>query len=95
MEQKQKVIEKLDLMKSLIVEKHSEYGNTFKDSSILLKTLYPEGVSTSQYTNFCLVVRILDKIKRVTNCKDSKVRYEAYQDIAGYAILGVSEAETL
>ena len=76
----------------LVDNKQKAYGNAFEKVTEILKVLYPQGVPVYKYQDFLTVVRILDKICRIsslpTNGKDS-MGEEPWKDIMGYALLAI------
>ena len=75
---------------NIVTEKNAAYGDSVATSADFLKLLYPDGVTPEQYGNMLLLVRIFDKQKRIATDKDA-FGENPYKDIAGYAILGVSQ----
>ena len=69
---------------TLLEQKNLEYGSAFEKVSDFLKILFPQGIPPEQYLHAMLVVRIFDKLMRISQgaLKDS------YRDIAGYGVLG-------
>ena len=74
----------------LVTEKNAAYGNSFSQSHKILEVLYPNGVKPEQYRDLLAVARIIDKLFRIATAKRA-LGESPYNDIAGYAILGVSE----
>ena len=76
----------------LVDSKQQAYGNAFEKVTEILKVLYPQGVPVYKYQDFLTVVRILDKICRISslpaNGKDS-MGEEPWKDIMGYALLAI------
>jgi hypothetical protein len=77
---------------SLVEEKNKAYGSSFEKSSEIIKILYPNGVQPDQYTDLLAITRLIDKLFRIATKKDS-FGESPWQDIAGYAILGISKDE--
>lgn len=77
---------------SLVEEKNKAYGSSFEKSSEIIKILYPNGVQPDQYTDLLAITRLIDKLFRIASNKDA-FGESPWQDIAGYAILGVSKDE--
>jgi len=73
----------------LVMEKNKAYGSAFQVSGDVLRLFFPNGVEPHQYQDMLLVARICDKLMRVASKKDA-FGESPYNDIAGYAILGVS-----
>lgn len=76
----------------LLEEKNAAYGNSFDDAGDFLKLLYPNGVQPEQMNDMLCMARIFDKMKRIATNKDA-FGESPYQDIAGYAILGLRRVE--
>lgn len=76
----------------LVEKKNASYGDSITSSEALMKILYPNGVSIEQYKDSLLVVRILDKLKRIATNNDS-FNENPWDDIAGYGIRGSVEFE--
>lgn len=75
----------------LVTEKNKSYGNSFEDSEKFLKILYPNGIPVDNYGDMLCIVRIFDKLKRISTNKplENENNLDAYKDIIGYGILGV------
>jgi len=69
---------------NLVREKNSGYGNAANKTADILKILYPNGISTKDYHDALLLLRVLDKICRIANGQLE----DSWRDIAGYGILG-------
>lgn len=76
----------------LLQDKNAAYGDSFEQSGEILKTLYPDGISTDQMVDALCVVRIVDKLFRLATDKEA-FGESPYRDIAGYAILGTMNHE--
>ena len=76
----------------LVLEKNNAYGDSFAQSSGILKILYPNGIRLEQYKDMLALIRIIDKLFRIATSKDS-FNEDPYADIAGYCILKVNEVE--
>ena len=74
----------------LVQKKNIAYGDSFNKSCEMLKILYPNGVTTDQYTDLLSIARIIDKLFRIATQKDA-FGESPYGDIAGYGILGVEK----
>lgn len=77
----------------LLEEKNAAYGNSFDKAGEFLRLLYPQGVKPEQMEDALCLVRIFDKMMRIATKKDA-FGESPYQDIAGYAILGLRRSET-
>ena len=76
----------------LVTEKNAAYGNSFEESGKILRILYPNGISISDYDNLLALVRIIDKIFRIAKNEDS-FNGDSWADICGYALLMVARKE--
>ena len=73
----------------LVNEKNKAYGNSFADSDKFLKILWPNGVPVGQYSDMLTIVRIFDKLKRISTDNDA-FGESPYGDIMGYCILALN-----
>jgi hypothetical protein len=73
---------------SLVEEKQKAYGDSFSKSCEILKILYPNGITPDKYRDLLTITRVIDKLFRIATKKDA-LGENAWQDIAGYAILSV------
>lgn len=78
---------------SLVDEKNVAYGSSFAESYKILSVLYPNGIKPEQYTDALAIIRVIDKLFRLATKKDA-FGESPWRDIAGYAILGVSNDES-
>lgn len=79
-------------IENVFVEKQSKYGQVDVKIKNMLKELYPNGVKPEQYNEFMNVLKMLEKISRLTNENiDIKGKSDALVDLAGYAMLGVKK----
>lgn len=77
----------------LVDEKNAAYGSSFAEAHKILSVLYPNGIKPEQYTDALAIIRVIDKLFRIATSKDA-FGESPWQDIAGYAILGVFNHET-
>ena len=77
---------------SLVAEKNAAYGDSFSRAQAIMETLYPNGIQPEQYTDMLAVIRVIDKLFRLATDKDA-FGESPWNDIAGYAILGIANAE--
>jgi hypothetical protein len=77
---------------ALVDVKNKAYGSSFDACGEFLKLLYPNGIKPEQYIHALCLVRIFDKMMRIATDKDA-LGESPYQDIAGYAILGLRRIE--
>ena len=73
---------------SLVDDKQKAYGNAFQKSGEFLALLYPEGLKPDQYRDALALVRVFDKMKRITTDNDPTGE-DPWRDIAGYALLSI------
>lgn len=71
--------------------KNIQYGDSFQKTPKILEILYPDGVKPNQYRNLLTLVRMLDKINRISASgqggKHIRDDEDPWTDLAGYAIL--------
>lgn len=70
----------------LLEEKRKAYGDGFNGVPKMLDILYPDGIQPKDYPNLLTLVRILDKIYRISNNDKSE---DPWFDIAGYCFLAM------
>ena len=82
-------------MSSLVIEKRRAYGDSFTKSGEILSILYPDGVPPEAFSDMLAIVRILDKLVRIsTSAGFADVMNESpWKDICGYAMLGIANDE--
>ena len=68
--------------------KNQLYGDSVTKTKKILSILYPARVYEHQYSDLLLVVRVLDKLCRISERKDAYGE-NPWEDLAGYGILGV------
>lgn len=78
---------------SLVDEKNAAYGSSFAECHKILSVLYPNGIKPEQYTDALAIIRVIDKLFRLATRKDA-FGESPWKDIAGYAILGMSNDES-
>lgn len=78
---------------NLVTEKNEAYGNATIVVSECMKSLYPNGIKPEDYYNSLLIVRVLDKMCRISVGKDGSFSESSWSDIAGYGLLGAVEFE--
>jgi|WetSurMetagenome_2_1015567.scaffolds.fasta_scaffold38578_3 hypothetical protein len=71
-----------------VKDKQDAYGNSFGKSGDVMRILYPDGIKPAQLDDALAVVRVIDKLFRIATKKDA-FGESPWNDIAGYAILGV------
>lgn len=80
----------------LLVEKQAQYGDSVGSTGEILRQFYPDGIRPDQYDNLQLVVRVLDKLKRIASQGPDGIDRggeSPWRDVAGYGILGLVQAE--
>lgn len=84
----------------LVTEKNKAYGNSFEKCGEIIKVLYPNGIRPDQYQDALAITRVLDKMFRIANFKESNkdpMGENPWKDIAGYGIImttsGLSDKE--
>ncbi len=73
----------------LVTLKNQQYGDSFNNADKILKVLYPNGIQTSQYLDMLAIIRIIDKLFRLSNGDQGDE--SAYADIVGYGLLGMTK----
>jgi hypothetical protein len=76
----------------LVEEKQKQYGSAVSSAGPILKELYPDGIKPEQYNDLALIVRMLDKISRITK-GNGEGGEDAWGDIIGYGILGKANVQ--
>ena len=71
-------------------QKKIEYGDSFNSVEKLLFYLYPKGINPAQYPNLLSIIRISEKLFRLSHAPDTK---DSFTDIAGYSILALLSKE--
>lgn len=74
----------------VVAEKNISYGDSARTVALAMRAFYPNGVPSEGYEYSLLVVRILDKIGRISQ---GFVK-ESFIDIAGYGIKGEAMVRT-
>jgi hypothetical protein len=73
----------------LVTQKNKAYGDSFSQSHRIIDVLYPNGVKPEQYRDMLATIRIVDKLFRIATNKGYGGE-NPWRDVAGYAILAVS-----
>ena len=76
----------------LVIKKNKAYGNSYAVVPEIMKLLYPDGVKPDQIENMLLLVRIMDKIKRIVENNDP-FGENPFTDIAGYGLVALVAKE--
>lgn len=77
----------------LVIEKQIAYGDSFGKSGQIMAVLYPDGVKPEQMSDMLTIVRVIDKLFRITNKKDA-FGESPWRDIMGYSLLAVVRDES-
>ena len=77
---------------ALVDSKQAQYGDAIQASEEILRVLYPEGVPANREGDMLLIVRIIDKLCRLTR-GNGEGGEDAWADIAGYGLLGMRHRE--
>ena len=77
---------------AVVLQKQKQYGSAVSSAGPILKELYPDGIKPEQYNDLALIVRMLDKISRITK-GNGEGDEDSWSDIAGYAILGKANVQ--
>jgi len=72
----------------LVTEKNAAYGNSFEESSKILKILFPNGVLPGDYRNLLTITRVLDKLFRIAT-DEKALGEDPWKDVAGYSLLAI------
>lgn len=70
---------------TLVTKKQQQYGNSIHHTGDFLKTLYPNGITPEQYDDLGVIIRMYDKLKRISNGNQGEEN--AWDDLMGYALL--------
>lgn len=71
----------------LVEAKQKAYGdNAIVNISKLLQLLYPNGIKPAQYLEMSILVRLFDKLHRITSGNKKAFGESPWQDIVGYAL---------
>lgn len=74
----------------LLESKNTRYGDSVSKAEDILHLLFPNGIKTKHYVHLHLIIRILDKLSRISSDNvNAGAVIDAWNDIAGYAVLGV------
>ena len=76
-------------LSSLVIEKRKAYGDSFTKAGEILSVLYPDGVPVDCYPDMLAIVRILDKLVRVSTSAGSAdlLNESPWNDVLGYSLL--------
>lgn len=76
---------KADQIARLVAHKQEQYGNAINSTGEFLKSLYPNGIKPEQYDDLGVLIRMYDKMKRISNGNQGEEN--AWDDLMGYALL--------
>lgn len=85
-----------DELGKLVEEKQVAYGDSAGRAGKIIAILYPTGIRLDQYDDALLIVRILDKLSRISQRRpdgQDRMGESPFRDIAGYGILGAAKDE--
>ena len=71
----------------LVSDKQIAYGDSFGQSYKVLQVLYPDGVRPEDMKEFLTIVRVVDKLFRLS--RGDQGDESAWTDIMGYALLSL------
>lgn len=71
----------------LVDKKQAQYGDAITASEQIMNILFPEGIPKEKVKLSLLIVRIVDKLCRLSR-GNGKGDEDAFGDIAGYGLLG-------
>ena len=72
----------------LVAKKDRAYGNSLTASEAIMEQLYPKGIPVKAYRQALIVVRVVDKLKRIATDKDA-FGEDPWKDVAGYSLRAV------
>lgn len=77
---------------ALVDNKQAQYGDTISAVDDIMAILYPNGVPKEKMRDMLLIVRILDKVCRLTS-SNGKGGESPFNDISGYGLLGAKHVK--
>lgn len=80
----------------LVDSKQLQYGDSVGKAPRILQILYPNGIPVHAYPDALLVVRVIDKLSRITQRGGDGQDLggeSPWRDIAGYGLLGAAKDE--
>jgi selenophosphate synthase len=78
-------------LSDLVISKNKRYGNAYLKVSQILRILFPDGIGEDYYDDVTVIIRILDKICRLSSNPTNEDRINAFTDISGYGLLMVEK----
>jgi hypothetical protein len=73
------------------IDKNEKYGDAARKVAVILGELYPNGITPDQYPNALLLIRLLDKVVRLSSYTPERMAIDdesPWVDVAGYGLLG-------
>lgn len=77
----------------LVDDKQAAYGDSFATAPRILRELYPTGIRVDQYDDMLTLVRMIDKMTRISKGNKTAFGESPYRDIVGYGLLGARKDE--
>jgi hypothetical protein len=77
----------------LLSSKNKAYGNSIYVATDVMKILYPNGISPDQIDDALFMVRVIDKMCRISRGNKKAFGENPYKDGAGYFILQWAKSE--
>lgn len=76
-------------MVELLARKAQAYGDSFTQSEVVLRALFPAGIHPDQYRDLLTMIRMIDKFFRLATRRGGKdpMGESPWNDIQGYATL--------
>lgn len=75
---------------ALVDSKNAQYGEAWKRAADFIRLLWGDTISVDQYRDVLLLVRMFDKMCRISQGHMD----DSYEDIAGYALLGANNGRS-
>lgn len=75
----------------LVSEKNRQYGDAAARAGAIMRVLYPAGLQPDQYDDALLVVRVLDKLSRISQRGPDGQDLggeSPWKDLGGYGLIG-------
>lgn len=79
----------------LVMEKQQAYGDSFSKAPKIMKVLYPNGIAPEQMESALTIVRVIDKLNRISTNKNDLMGENPWMDIVGYGLLEVMKNKPL
>ena len=75
----------------LVDEKNRAYGDSVSATAAILGYLYPGGIPVAAYQDAALIIRTLDKLKRIATSEGraDTMGEDPWKDVVGYALRAV------